>query len=67
MKIVEVTGREGDVIQMQDIFEFRQTGIGENGMVRGEYSATGNIPMFIDEQRKRNVLKLDMSVFVPKV
>ncbi|MBQ2625622.1 MAG: Flp pilus assembly complex ATPase component TadA [Kiritimatiellae bacterium] len=67
VKIVEVTGREGDVIQMQDIFEFRQTGIGDNGAVRGEYSATGNIPMFVDEQRKRNVLKLDMSVFVPKV
>ena len=67
MKIVEVTGRENDVIQMQDIFEFRQTGIGEDGSVKGEYSATGNIPFFIEEQRKRNVLKLDMSVFVPKV
>jgi len=67
VKIVEITGREGDVIQMQDIFEFRQTGIGEDGTVRGEYSATGNIPFFVEEQRKRNVLKLDMSVFVPKV
>ena len=67
VKIVEVTGREGDVIQMQDIFEFRQTGIGEGGVVQGEYSATGNIPFFIEEQRRRNVLKLDMSVFVPKV
>ena len=66
VKIVEVTGREGDVIQMQDIFEFRQTGVDGDGTVRGEYSATGNIPMFVDEQRKRNVLKLDMSVFVPK-
>ena len=67
VKIVEVTGREGDVIQMQDLFEFRQTGVGENGTVKGDYSATGNIPFFIDEQRKRNVLGLDMSVFVPKV
>ena len=67
VKIVEITGRENDVIQMQDIFEFRQTGIGEDGTVRGEYSATGNIPFFVEEQRKRNVLKLDMSVFVPKV
>jgi len=67
VKIVEVTGREGDVIQMQDIFEFRQTGIGEDGAISGEYSATGNIPFFVDEQRKRNALRLDMSVFVPKV
>ena len=67
VKIVEVTGREGDVIQMQDIFEFRQTGIDEQGNVLGEYSATGNIPFFVEERRKRNALGLDMSVFVPKV
>ena len=67
MKIVELTGRENDVIQMQDIFEFRQTGIDENGYVQGEYCATGNIPFFIEDQRKRNQLRLDMSVFVPKV
>lgn len=67
VKIVEVTGREGDVIQMQDIFEFRQTGIGPKGEVLGEYTATGNIPFFIEEQRRRNRLTLDMSVFVPKV
>lgn len=67
MKIVEVTGREGDVIQMQDIFEFRQTGFDASGNVQGEYHATGNIPYFIEEQRNRGVLSLDMSVFVPKV
>jgi len=67
VKIVEITGRENDVIQMQDIFEFRQTGIGPDGKVEGLFSATGNIPYFVDEQRRRNALKLDMSVFVPKV
>lgn len=67
VKIVEVTGREGDVIQMQDIFEFKQTGIDAGGKILGEYQATGNIPYFIDERRRRGVLTLDMSVFVPKV
>lgn len=67
VKIVEVTGREGDVIQMQDIFEFRQTGIDAEGNIQGMYSATGNIPFFIEEQRKRGVLRLSESVFVPKV
>lgn len=67
VKIVEITGRENDVIQMQDIFEFKQTGIDADGSVQGEYCATGNIPFFIDELRKRNQLELDMSVFVPKV
>lgn len=66
VKIVEVTGREGDVIQMQDIFEFRQTGIGPGGDILGDYAATGNIPYFIEEQRKRGVLSLDMQVFVPQ-
>jgi pilus assembly protein CpaF len=66
VRIVEVTGRENDVIQMQDIFEFRQTGIDEQGRILGEYRATGNIPYFIDDMRRRGVLKLDMSVFVPK-
>ncbi len=67
VKIVEVTGREGDVIQMQDVFEFRQTGVDKGGRIVGEYQATGNIPYFIDERRRRGVLSLDMSVFVPKV
>ena len=66
VRIVEVTGRENDVIQMQDIFEFRQTGIDEKGRIRGDYRATGNIPYFIDDLRRRGVLNLDMSVFVPK-
>jgi len=66
VKIVEVTGRESDVIQMQDIFEFHQTGIDPEGRILGEYQATGNIPYFIEDRRKRNVLGLDMSVFVPK-
>ena len=67
VKIVEVTGREGDVIQTQDIFEFNQTGIGEHGEILGEYRATGNIPRFVEEQRARGVLNLNMDVFVPRV
>ena len=66
VKIVEVTGREGDVIQMQDIFEFRQTGFDDQVRIQGYYSATGNIPYFIDELRQRGVLALDMAIFVPK-
>ena len=67
VKIVEVTGREGDVIQMQDIFEFQQTGVTSEGRILGDYQATGNIPYFIDERRRRGVLGVDMSIFVPKV
>ena len=66
IQISEVTGREGDVILLQDIFTFNQTGMDKDGKVQGYHSATGNIPVFIEELRQSGRLKLDMSVFVPK-
>ena len=67
VKITEITGREGNQILMQDIFTFEQTGLDEQGRVQGFHTATGNIPVFIDELRKSGRLNLDMSVFVPKM
>ena len=66
VQISEVTGREGDVILLQDIFTFEQEGMDKDGKVIGHHTATGNIPYFVDELRKTGRLKLDMSVFVPK-
>ena len=65
VKISEVTGREGNVILMQDIFNFEQQEI-SGGKVVGYHTATGNIPYFVDELRKGGNLNLDMSVFVPQ-
>jgi pilus assembly protein CpaF len=48
MTISEVTGMEGDVISMQDIFIFERVGIDENGKVRGAFRATGIRPKFAD-------------------
>jgi pilus assembly protein CpaF len=42
--ISEVVGMEGDVVTMQDIFEFRKTGIGEKGEVLGEFLPSGIRP-----------------------
>jgi pilus assembly protein CpaF len=42
--ISEVTGMEGDVITMQDIFVFEKTGIGADGRVAGRFRATGIRP-----------------------
>ena len=67
VKISEVTGREGNQVLMQDVFEFVQTGISPQGEVEGYHTATGNIPTFVDDLRKSGRLSLDMSVFVPKV
>jgi len=48
MTIAEVTGMEGDVICMQDIFSFERAGIDENGKVRGTFRANGIRPKFAD-------------------
>ncbi len=66
VQISEVSGREGDVILLQDIFTFEQSGIDQTGKVVGKHSATGNIPHFVEELRRSGKLQLDMSVFVPQ-
>lgn len=47
--IVEVDRMEGDVILMQTLFEFRQSGISADGQVLGEYVGLGNAPKFYSE------------------
>ncbi len=48
ISITEVTGVEGEVISMQDIFVFERHGIDESGKVRGLFRATGIRPKFSD-------------------
>lgn len=62
-QISEVTGREGSVILMQDIFVFEQTGFTAEQKVQGRFKATGNIPRFIEMLRLKGDLRLDMGVF----
>jgi pilus assembly protein CpaF len=42
--ISEVVGMEGDVVTMQDLFEFKKTGMGDKGEVLGEFLPTGVRP-----------------------
>jgi pilus assembly protein CpaF len=49
--IQEITGMEGDVITMQEIFAFRQTGVGADGTVEGYFQATGVRPKFSERLR----------------
>jgi pilus assembly protein CpaF len=65
VNITEVTGKEQDVITMQDIFVFKRTGFSPDGRVEGYHTATGNIPYFIEGLRESGNLGLDMGVFVP--
>jgi pilus assembly protein CpaF len=49
LSLSELTGMEGDVITMQDIFTFRQTGVSADGTVQGRFEATGIRPRFLDQ------------------
>jgi pilus assembly protein CpaF len=46
--ISELTGMEGEVVTMQDIFIFKKLGIGEKGEVLGEFQPTGIRPKFAE-------------------
>lgn len=61
-KITEVSGLEGDRITLQDIFEFVQTGVTEDGKVLGSVQPTGVVPTFIEDIGMRGI-KMDRSIF----
>ncbi len=54
VKVSEVQGMEGEVIVMQDLFTFNQTGI-KNGLVQGSLKATGLRPRFIKKMVANNI------------
>jgi pilus assembly protein CpaF len=46
--LAELTGLEGDMVTMQDIFVYKKTGVGEKGQVLGAFTATGIRPKFTE-------------------
>ena len=60
--ISEITGVEGDIISMQEIFAFRKTGLAENGTVLGEFVATGIRPR-LSERLAASGVNLPPSMF----
>jgi pilus assembly protein CpaF len=55
MSLSELSGMEGDVITMQEIFRFRQTGVSADGIVQGRFEATGIRPRFLDQVMSHGV------------
>ncbi|MEM8786635.1 MAG: CpaF family protein [Pseudomonadota bacterium] len=41
VSITEVTGMEGEIISMQEIFKFQRLGLDDNGKIIGRFTATG--------------------------
>jgi pilus assembly protein CpaF len=62
--ISEVVGLEGQQVVMQDIFEYKQTGLDDNGKVIGNFMPTGSMPTFYEHLKSRG-LHIDPSVFDP--
>ncbi len=49
INITEVTGMEGDVVTLQDIFVFEKRGLNADGAVVGRFAATGIRPKFYEK------------------
>jgi pilus assembly protein CpaF len=63
--IQEVSGMEGDVITLQEIFQFEQSGLDERGKVQGKFRATGIRPKFLDRCKAVGV-SVPLDVFDPR-
>lgn len=62
-KIAEITGMEGDVITMQDIVVFTQSGISPEGQTQGRHLFTGLRPRFYDRMKPMGI-DLSLSIFL---
>jgi len=63
--IVEVDGMEGDVVLLQNIFEFNRTGKTADGKILGEYKGCGYAPTFYKELEDAGIT-LNRSIFGEK-
>ncbi len=62
VSVQEIEGMEGDVITMSEIFKYMRSGVSDDGLVLGEFCATGVVPKCIGLMKQKG-LKVDMSVF----
>jgi pilus assembly protein CpaF len=54
--IQEITGMEGEVITMQEIFAYQQTGVDSEGRIVGHFQASGIRPKFADRLRSFGII-----------
>ncbi|WP_232301219.1 ATPase, T2SS/T4P/T4SS family [Gilvimarinus agarilyticus] len=62
ISICEVSGVEGNRIQLGEIFRFQQTGFDSEGKVKGKFVTTGIVPQFYEDLAKRG-LDVDREIF----
>jgi pilus assembly protein CpaF len=66
INITEITGMEGDVISMQDVFVFEKQGVSSEGRTLGTFTATGIRPRF-EEKLRASGISLPANFFEPTV
>jgi pilus assembly protein CpaF len=64
MSIAEITGMEGEILQMQEIFKYVRTGTREDGTVEGHFQATGVRPRCLSDLAAKGI-KIPSSYFDP--
>jgi len=62
--VTEITGMEGSIPLLQDIFSFRWLGM-KSRRLHGEFTATGIVPTFAEGWRQRGV-QIPLSLFHPR-
>jgi pilus assembly protein CpaF len=65
ISLQEIAGMEGDLITLQELFVFQQTGLDENRKVKGRFKATGVRPKFAERLFARGVA-LPIDLFDPQ-
>jgi pilus assembly protein CpaF len=66
VSIAEITGMEGDTVCLQDVFQFRQTGVDEQGKAQGRFEATGVRPQVLPRIQAEGI-KLSADLFQRRV
>jgi pilus assembly protein CpaF len=61
----EITGMEGDIITVQEIFSFEQTKVERDGCVKGRFFPTGIRPRFV-EKFKASGIPVPQDLFDPQ-
>ena len=64
-QVTEITGMEGQIITMQDLFQFTQSGVDPEGRVLGNMAPTGLRPTFTDKFALAGI-QLPESVFLTR-
>lgn len=63
VSITEITGMEGEIITMQEVFRFKRVGLDENGKILGHFEPTG-VRSHFSERFKHSGFELPSSIYI---